>query len=827
MNRALHTRKLHAGWVYRAGLPGRSARENLAEGDDWRPATVPGTVYQDLIAQQVIPDPHFGTHEDEVQWVADKDWCYRLDFEAPREDLSDHADLVLEGLDTFARVFLNGELILESTNMFVPARIDVRARLKEGSNRLGIQFDSALRRGRDMEIAHGRRHLWNGDTSRLHVRKAQYHYGWDWGPVLMTAGPWRPISIETYDVRFNEIDSPVHLNRDLTHARVDVRVQLSGDVAAGLGLRCTLRDPEGKVVAEAQHLASSGAGVSLHIDRPALWWPVGHGGQPLYTLDIELRHGARVVDHRTRRLGMRTVRLVQEPVAGERGHSFCFEVNGREMFIGGANWIPDDNLLNRITPARYRERVHQAAAGNMAMLRVWGGGIYEDDAFYDACDELGVLVWQDFLFACGIYPAHDTFLRSVKAEASAAVRRLRHRASLALWCGNNEDYAIAESIGLHGKSKDSARFDARAIYERLLPGICARLDPQRPYWPGSPYSPSATDTLNSDDPSVGDRHTWEVWHGTMLPYQQYHTVQGRFVSEFGMQSHPSIGLLERAVPENERFPLSRTMSAHNKAGSGKPDGHRRLAVYVADTLNAGPTLADAVYATQFVQAEAMRYAYQDFRHRWQTPGRRAVGGALVWQLNDCWPGTSWAVIDAAGTVKPAWHAIRRALAPTTVAVRVTDNEARGWIANSGPEAACSVRLKTHPLAGGVGHEAVHELSAMGNASTDFALPIPAGEPAVAEVSLCIDGRCVATDWAWPEPYRFHPLGPCGLRAVRTAGGLLLGTDRPAKGVWLDAEGVEFSDNFLDLMPGKPMAVTLSRSDRPIRVVALDQPAVEV
>jgi beta-mannosidase len=335
-------------------------------------------------------------------------------------------------------------------------------------------------------------------------------------------------------------------------------------------------------------------------------------------------------------------------VAGEAGRSFHFEVNGREVFVGGANWIPDDNLLNRISPARYRERVALAAAANMVMLRVWGGGIYEDDAFYDACDELGVLVWQDFLFACGLYPAHASFLQSVEAEARAAVLRLRHRASLALWCGNNEDYTLAETMGVYGPGKDLARFDARALYEELLPAICAELDPGRPCWPGSPYSSTTEGQLNSQDPTVGDRHSWEVWHQLMLPHDQYAKVGARFVSEFGMQSHPSMAVLEASIPAEERFAGSRTLQWHNKASSPVgSDGHRRLAVYSADSLRLPGTLEGEVYATQFVQAEAMRHAYEAFRGRWQHAGARACGGALVWQLNDCWPVTSWALVDSA------------------------------------------------------------------------------------------------------------------------------------------------------------------------------------
>jgi beta-mannosidase len=825
---------LDTGWQLRPSDPALSTQDNLDAATGWQPARVPGNVMQELLAAGRIPDPFFGCNEAAVQWVGEHDWCYRLDFHVDLATLAAHTDLVFDGLDTFARVWLNGELILQSDNMFVPHRVPVGPLLRDGSNRLAIVFDSALRRGRELEALHGRRPLWNGDTSRLYVRKVQAHYGWDWGPVLLAAGPWQPIRLHSHDLRIDELDTPVHLADDHGHARINLRTRLAGRLdgaAASAMLEHRLFDPQGRVVASTACAATAFSEASLPVPEPQLWWPAGHGAQPLYRLVTQLSSGGQVIAAAARRLGIRSLRLLQEPVAGEPGMSFHFQVNGKPLFMGGANWIPDDLLFNRLTPQRYRQRVQQAVDAHMGMLRVWGGGIYEDEAFYDACDELGVLVWQDFLFACGLYPAHEAFCRSVQQEAEAAVRRLRHRASLALWCGNNEDYALAESLAAPGPGEEPPRFDARVLYEELLPGVCAALDPQRPYWPGSPYSPGATGCAGarrSSDPTVGDRHSWEVWHGPMLPYQQYHTLQGRFVSEFGMQSHPSLALLESVLPEAERHPQSRTMAAHNKAGpTGAPDGHRRLAVYLADTLRAGPLLAEQVYATQFVQAEAMRYAYQDFRRRWQHDGARAVGGALVWQLNDCWPATSWALIDSAGVVKPAWYAVRRALAPLTVALRLAPGRAHGWVmSDRDDEQPLRLQLAAHALSGERVHEAAQDLQARANGSTDFEFALPPGlGPVVAQVTLHAGARCIAWDAAWPEPFRFHPLAPAGLSVQRdpAAGRLLLQAERPAKGVWLQAAGLRLEDNFVDLLPGQVLALQ-AQGDLagPITVMALDQ-----
>ncbi len=816
---------LHEGWQLAEAPAGADARGLAAlPADAWLPATVPGTAHGALLAAGRIPDPFYGMNEAEVRWVGEKRWAWRLSFEAG--ELADHEDLVFEGLDTWCSVWLNGERLLESDNMFVARRVDVRRRLQPGRNELLLCFEAALARAREVETVHGKRPLWNGDSARLHARKAQYHFGWDWGPELIVSGPWRAVRRHSWSARIDDL----HCRSDVDVAGQRATLQVSARPTGGAGLRCEfeLLDAEGNSVAS-QNVPADAARATLSVTDAQLWWPRGLGDQRLYTLVARLLDGEHVVAEDSRRIGLRTLRLVQAPVDGEGGSSFHFEVNGQAFFAGGANWIPDDNLLERITPARYRERVAQAADANMNMLRVWGGGIYEDEAFYEACDELGLLVWQDFMFACGLYPANEAFLASVRAEAEGQVKRLRHHACMALWCGNNEDYMLAESVGLAGPGVPAERFEARAIYEGLLPAVCEALDPDTTYWPGSPFTPG--DGAKSSDVTVGDRHSWEVWHQQMLPYQRYGDVQARFVSEFGMQSHPSLALLESVLPEAERFPESRTVQWHNKAGSPSgPDGHRRLSVYLADNLRVGGTLADHVYATQFVQAEAMRVAYQDFRRRWQKPGARAVGGALVWQLNDCWPVTSWALIDSSGTVKPAWHAVRRALAPLAIAVRLEEGRARVALMNGRADSvAVTLQLRVFAMDGRLLAEAgaAQQVAASTSAETTLALAA-LGEPVVAEV-LALDprdGRELARDCAWTEPFKFYRLAGARL-SVRAEGQTLrLGCDRPVKGLWLQQGGL--ADNFVDLVPGSERLIE-SRIALPmtLNVMALELPTQQV
>jgi len=796
---------LHEGWLLAEAPEGLDAAALAAlPADAWLPATVPGTAHGALLTAGRIPDPFYGRNELDVRWVAERRWVWRLGFAA--DELAVREELVFEGLDTYCTVWLNGERLLQSDNMFVPQRVDVRSRLKPGRNELLLCFEPALAEARKVEAVHGKRALWNGDSARLHARKAQYHFGWDWGPELVTCGPWRPVRRDSGAARIADLHCRSEVDALRRTATLQVAAQLQG-----AGTRCSfeLLDPQGRCVASRAVPAAKAVGATLSVTDAQLWWPLGLGAQPLYTLVAQLQDdNGQVLAEDSRRIGLRHLRLVQAPVEGEAGLSFHFEVNGHDLFAGGANWIPDDNLLERITPARYRERVAQAAAANMNMLRIWGGGIYEHEAFYEACDELGILVWQDFMFACGIYPANAGFQASVRAEAEAAVKRLRHHACMALWCGNNEDYMIAESQGLAGPGIPTERFEARVIYEKLLPEVCAALDPDRAYWPGSPFTPGSD--VKSSDVTVGDRHSWEVWHQQMLPYQNYGEVQARFVSEFGMQSNPSLALFESVLPEAERFPESRTVQWHNKAGSAAgPDGHRRLAVYLADNLRVGPTLADHVYATQFVQAEAMRVAYQDFRRRWQKPGARAVSGALVWQLNDCWPVTSWALIDSSGTVKPAWHAVRRALAPLAVAVRLEAGQARLAVMNGGLEGrALALQLRVFAMDGRELASARVAQDVAAVSCIEAMQPLPSfAEPVVAELcALDADGLELARDCAWTEPFKFYGLGGARIDIAADSQALLLSSDRPVKGLWLSGNGLALADNFIDLVPGVPRRI---------------------
>lgn len=793
---------LDARWQLKERSTETPLEQDFAQSQGWLEAQVPGSVQHTLLEHNLIPDPFYGLNELSVQWVGERDWLYQTRFTLKAYELkSANADLIFDGLDTYAEVWLNGMQILSSDNMFVGQRISVKPHLRAGENVLNLCFAKALERGKQLEREHGKLALWNGDSSRLYVRKAQYHYGWDWGPTLMTAGVWRPVRLELYDVRLDELNCPVDVSDDLKTAQFPVNVSLKGPLEAGLDVRLRLLSPQGKKVAETLQPAQSMLNHTFTLEKPELWYARGQGGQPLYTLEVSLEQNGVLLQSLKQRLGIRRLRLLQEPLKDEPGTSFTFEINGIPLFAGGANWIPDDSLLSRISSERYRERLTQAAQGNMNMLRVWGGGIYEDDIFYDLCDELGLLVWQDFMFACGMYPAHDKFLESVRLEAEYNVKRLRHHPSIALWCGNNEDYAVAESLGLYGPEVDRTRFPALEIYEKLLPEVCSSLDKGRTYWPGSPYAGK-----NSADPTIGDRHSWEIWHGNMDTYQNYELYQARFISEFGLMSAPSLKLLEQILPPGERYPESRTMTHHNKASNlTLPDGHRRLAVYYADTLRAPRDLAEYVYGTQLVQAEAMRYAYSSFRRRFQGPGQHYVSGALVWQLNDCWPVSSWAIIDSSGTPKPAYFTIKRELAPDTINLKNASGALESWVFNGHLESR-HYRLERWALNlnGELLKKYTLELEALPNRSTEIpTLEHTHGLDVIWCATLYDGTKVVAQAKYFPEPYKYFTFPAAHIQLEVQGDSLRIKTDAPVKGLWLEADRkVIWDDNFIDLMPGE-------------------------
>ncbi len=767
---------------------------------DWLPATVPGTVQQDLLAAGLIPDPYIGMHEKDIQWVGELDWLYRCTFDLPDEvAAAPTIDLVCAGLDTEATLWLNDHEVITSTNMFIPQRAEVTRWLRPQGNEIRIYFKSPWAAGKAHEAQGGKLTHWNGDASRLYMRKAQYHYGWDWGPTILTIGPWLPIQLEAYTARIVDLHCPAELAADLQHATLPIHVELSlPQQLDDARLEVSVSDPSGRVIAT-HTLPVSGPQLTQNVEitAPQLWWPHGYGDQPRYHVQTTLWSGEQRCDERMLRLGLRRVELVRRPLQDVEGESFFFRINNTPIFCGGVNWIPADLFLTRPSEETYRTWLTLAIDANMVMVRVWGGGIYEMDSFYEICDELGLLVWQDFMFACGLYPADMEFQESIRLEAEAQVTRLRRYSSVVLWCGNNEDYWISRLTGHYTPSVppgSDTQFPARTIYEQLLPELCARLDPTRPYWPGSPYGGA-----DPNGGTQGDRHVWEIWNEPVDRYQNYAYWRGRFVSEFGMLSAPAPETIASFTTPAERYLLSPTIAWHNKAEHAE----RRVNFYLS-TLGREPRdLDEYIYLTQLVQAEALSWALRGWRRYWRGEGREEVAGALIWQLNDCWPALSWALVDSALRLKPAYYTVRRALAPIALgAMRSHETGAALWAMNNGAAVEeVEVTISRWTLDG----KQRGSTSWHGRLPANGAIELPEQPLASDEVlgaRLLVDGAVVARVALWPE----HVQGSDPHVQIRHLDDdrLQVSVDAPARGVWLMAgDQVNWSDNRLDILPDDP------------------------
>lgn len=623
--------------------------------DPWLPATVPGGVHTDLLAAGHIPDPFVGDLERVVQWVAERDWEYRRSFTVDAELLAhDAIELVCDGLDTLAELWLNGQPLASTDNMFRQYRWAVGPLLHVGENELRIVFRSPVRYVSRRQAQRPMLDVNDVIHGAPYLRKAPSHFGWDWGPKLPPIGIWRDLRLEGYTVaRLDE----VHLRQQ--HA--DGRVTLLASVRAQrwrdrpLRARLELVAPDGRVQHAEAPLVEGQTQIALPVEAPQLWWPNGYGDQPLYRATLLLLDDEQQpLDRRRYSLGLRTIELRQEPDA--LGRSFTFVVNGVPIFAKGANWIPADALPTRVSRERLTHLIASAAAAHHNMVRVWGGGYYEDEAFYDLCDQHGLLVWQDFMFACALYPLDDAaLLETIRAEVVDNVRRLRHRACLALWCGNNE----IETAWVDWGWDRAEQADLKAAYDRffhqLLPAWVAAEDPDHPYWPSSPSS--GTPFVQPNSGAEGDMHEWSVWHA-MKPLRHYRAIRARFVSEFGFQSLPALATIATFAPPEEWNLTSYIMEHHQR----NPAGNAKIITYMAEQFRLPRDFDALVYLSQVQQGEAMRIGVEHWR---RDP---ACSGTLYWQLNDCWPVASWSSIDYWGRWKAAHYAGRRFFAPVLLSI---------------------------------------------------------------------------------------------------------------------------------------------------------------
>ncbi|QDH71674.1 beta-mannosidase [Marilutibacter alkalisoli] len=825
---------LHEGWQFRL-VPGDEQAEGRAQATEWRAATVPGTVHTDLLAHGLIPDPYVGAPEAGLQWIGLADWEYRTEFDVPADVLDDaRSDLVFEGLDTFAEVHLNGEKILDANNFFRTWRVPVQGKLHETGNELRVVLHSPINRMLPQVQAMPHKIAGNypspyGDEPRdamtaNFVRKPGYHYGWDWGPRYVTAGVWKPVKLQSWNaVRIDDL----HIRQDtITAERAELVVHVGLDAArAGtyeLRLWQTTPDGKRKRVARQRIEVTEGSNtitVPLQVDEPRRWFPVGYGAQPLYRFEAEVLDGRRTVASASRRTGLRSVELRLDP--DETGRSFYFEINGIPVFAKGANFIPFDMFEPRVSEAQLRRVLQSAVDANMNMVRGWGGGYYPSDTFFDIADELGLLIWQDFMFGGGMQPAYDPeFRANVVAEARDQVRRIRNHPSVVLWCGNNEEEIAWKNWG-HGKTLKEADpvfagkvwdgyvqlfgHDLRQVVAEEAGGIA--------YWSSSPSDDLAE---VADIPTGGNMHYWQIWGNQALPPVAYLDITPRFMAEYGLQGWPVQRTIDAFARREEQGIDTPVIEAHQKFMAGK--GNERLLHYVRMEFGEPKDFDDFVYLSQVTQAEGIELAA--LHHRRSRP---YTMGTLYWQLNDVWPGASWSSMDWFGRWKALHFHARRFFAPVAVSALRKDAETRvHLLSDRTHESQGELRMRVIGLDGNVLRDERQSVTLPPLSSTlvahyaDTEL-LGGADPATTAVvfDLEVEGEPPSRRVVWFSAAKEIDWSTPDLQTELNLDGdgyvLTLRSKSIARAVWIDFGDldVELADNALTLLPGEAMTVRMT------------------
>ncbi len=791
--------------------------------NDWHPAEVPGCVHTDLLDNKLIGDPFFRTNEKELQWIDKTGWEYETSFNADFTLPHKYALLEFKGLDTYTDIFLNDEKILSTDNMFREWKIDCKDKLKPGINKLRIVFHSPIKRdlpkleklGYALPAVNDFSEIGGLGDKKVSVfaRKAPYHYGWDWGPRFVTSGIWRPVFLKTWNNAVIEDIQIIQNSLSNEIAALTLFLDINSDLDDYFNLYVKTKDEEyvNKRISLRKGLNKITS--AIIIKDPKLWWPNGLGEQNLYSFETSLNFNNALVDKKKTNYGLRTIQVVQDDDG--IGRSFYLKVNGNPVFMKGANYIPSDNFLNRVDSSDYEKIISSAAEANMNMIRVWGGGIYENDIFYDLCDEYGILVWQDFMFACSMYPGDENFLENVKHEAIDNVKRLRNHPSIALWCGNNEN----EDAWAYWRWKDKYTEKQqeeiykthKEIFYNIIPAAVKEYDGTRFYWPSSPSS----DFGAASKKESGDLHYWGVWHGKE-PFEEFQNNVGRFVSEYGLQSFPGLKTVKSyTVPEDWDIE-SEVMTSHQRSGYG----NLRIRDYLEMYYNSPKDFETFLYSSQVLQAYGIKQAIE--AHRRSKP---YCWGSLYWQLDDCWPGASWSGMDYFKQWKALHYIAKKAYEPVIVSPVQKKNEVHIYFVS---DLLNSIQSELKITIMDFNGREIFKTSSQINAPANSSMVIKkislkdilhnGNENKMLLKAELINDQFEAKNIFYFSRPKYLALEKPNLKLdVKPSGDgfeLKLSSDKLAKDVCLstDEEGF-FSDNYFDLMPGEEVKVYFKTSKK--------------
>ena len=780
-----------------------SFREKGSE--KWLKATIPGTNFTDLLANELIPEPFSGSNEDQLQWVESCDWEYQCVFDVDEKILSNaNIEIVFEGLDTYCRVYLNGELIILSDNMFIDYRSSIKKHLVLGKNELLLHFESAVN-GVEERFGPGLIYPAENDKSEkkhsAYVRKAPYHFGWDWGPRFVASGVWRGVRLETaHHAKINTVKS-----RQQWIDHQNVRVHFSLEIEGFKNLPATISIASDKLPDSYNRCVDINEGnntfdFQMDITNPGKWWPNGLGIPNLYSFSFDLIVFDQNISSKELKVGFRKIEVINKP--DDDGESFYFEINDVPVFMKGANYIPSDSFLPQVSDEKYKKVFEDAVASNFNMLRVWGGGIYEDDLFYDLADEYGILIWQDFMFACTLYPSIDVFKGSVEQEVIYNINRLGNHPCIALWCGNNEiemgieTWEWPEKFNYDPETYESLKEDYNELFKRVIPGLVKKHDPDRFYFSSSPIG----FWEREEEDRKGDNHYWGVWHGEE-DFMQYAKRIPRFMSEYGFQSFPIFSSVKKFVPHEEMHLDSSTFQTHQK----HPRGNRIISETIEKYFNKPKDFESFLYLSQLVQAEGVKVAME--AHRANNP---FCMGTLYWQLNDCWPSISWSSIDYYGKWKALQYQARRSFATVSILGVESEDSWTTYLVNDCLEAkqgelsikyyATDEILMEDNLAVGVdsnSSKVVFKLdkSKVPNNAIALHYELTIDHKKVEERTLFLSR---AIDLELPKPKFGHHITRKGndLEVAITSETLI-------KNLFIEFKGSQgnFSDNFFDMLPG--------------------------